>query len=55
VVPAPRAIPPFIDSRTGRVLVPEGRVAIDPATGGVLHAVPGGYVDPATGRFVPGR
>ena len=27
--------------------------AIDPLTGHVLHGVPGGYVDPRTGQFVP--
>ncbi len=55
VVPAPRAIPPFIDSQSGRLLVPQGRVAIDPASGRVLQEVPGGYIDGATGRFVPTR
>ena len=27
--------------------------AVDPLSGHTLHAVPGGYVDPRTGQFVP--
>lgn len=55
LVPAPRAIPP-VDAESGRVLVPSGRSAVtDPATGRVLQPAPGGYIDPGTGRFVPGR
>jgi hypothetical protein len=52
VLPAPR--PPVTNPRNGAVLAPTGRFAIDPATGAVLHEVPGGYVDPRNGRFVPG-
>jgi len=55
VVPAPRAIPPFIDPQTGRTLVPGGQVAIDPATGRAYPQVPGGYVDPASGRPIRPR
>ena len=32
---------------------PAGKFAIDPRTGNVLHEVPGGFVDPKTGQFVP--
>jgi hypothetical protein len=55
VVPAPRAIPPFIDPQTGRTLVPSGQVAIDPATGRAYPQVPGGYVDPSSGRPIRPR
>ncbi len=48
VPPKPVAIP-----ETGSVAVPAGRFAIDPRSGHVLHEVPGGYVDPTTGRFTP--
>ena len=51
VVPAPR--PPATNPRTGAPALPSGRFAVDPTTGGVLHEVPGGYVDPRTGQFVP--
>ena len=27
--------------------------AVDPLTGNVLHGVPGGYVEPKTGQFIP--
>ena len=37
----------------GAALAPSGRFAIDPRTGSVLHEIPGGYVDPRTGQFVP--
>jgi hypothetical protein len=51
VVPAPK--PPAVNPRTGAPALPSGRFAVDPTTGGVLHEVPGGYVDPRTGQFVP--
>lgn len=38
---------------TGGMLVPSGRTAIDSRTGRVVNEVPGGYLDPATGRFTP--
>lgn len=44
---------PVVIPETGSVALPSGRFAIDPRTGHVLHEVPGGYVDPATGRFTP--
>jgi hypothetical protein len=34
-------------------LAPSGRFAIDPRTGGVLHEIPGGYVNPQTGQVTP--
>jgi hypothetical protein len=52
VLPAPKL--PVTNPRSGSVLAPAGPFAIDPATGAVLHEVPGGYVDPRSGRFVPG-
>jgi len=51
VVPAVK--PPAVNPRTGAPALPSGRFAVDPTTGGVLHEVPGGYVDPRTGQFVP--
>ena len=48
VPPKPAVVPP-----TGSVPAPSGRFAIDPRSGAVLHEVPGGYVDPRTGQFVP--
>lgn len=51
VTPAPKT--PAVNSRTGSVLAPAGPFAIDPTTGAVLHEVPGGYVDPRSGQFVP--
>ena len=51
VVPSPA--PPAVNPRTGAPALPSGPFAIDPTTGGVLHAVPGGYVDPRTGQLVP--
>jgi hypothetical protein len=42
-----------VNPRTGAPALPSGRFAVDPTTGGVLHEVPGGYVDPRTGQFVP--
>ncbi len=38
---------------TGGMLVPSGRTAIDSRTGRIVNEVPGGYLDPATGRFIP--
>ena len=32
---------------------PNAGFAIDPRTGAALHAVPGGYIDPRTGQFLP--
>jgi hypothetical protein len=51
IVEPPRA--PVVNPQTGSVAVPTGKIAIDPATGHVLHEVPGGYVDPRTGQFIP--
>jgi hypothetical protein len=34
-------------------VVPSGKFAVDPTTGALLHEVPGGYVDPRTGQFIP--
>ncbi len=45
--------PPVVNPRTGAPVLPSGRFAIDPTTGAVLHEVPGGYVDPRTGQFIP--
>ena len=42
------ALPP-----AGIAPLPATRFAIDPRTGGVLHEVPGGYIDPRTGALVP--
>ncbi len=48
IVPPKPVLPP-----PGVALDPEGRFAIDPRTGAVLHQVPGaGYVNPRTGRLV---
>ena len=44
---------PLVIPQTGTAATPSGRFAIDPRTGAVLHEVPGGYVDPRTGQFVP--
>lgn len=49
VVVPPR---PMVDPRTGSTLLPNGRFAVDPR-GGVLHEIPGGYIDPRTGQVVP--
>jgi len=49
--PPPKA--PVVNPQSGSVVVPTGRFAVDPATGALLHEVPGGYVDPKTGRFLP--
>jgi len=51
VVPAPAL--PAVNPRSGTPALPAGRFAVDPTTGAVLHAVPGGYVDPRTGQLVP--
>ncbi len=38
----------------GSVVVPAGNgTAIDARTGATLHEVPGGYIDPRTGKFTP--
>jgi hypothetical protein len=47
--PAPHPVP---DGRGGTV-VPGERTAIDPRTGALLIDVGNGWIDPATGRFVP--
>jgi hypothetical protein len=49
VVQPPRAI--VLPS--GVVTLPSSKFAVDPRTGGVLHEVPGGFVDPRTGQFTP--
>lgn len=44
---------PVIDPRTGSMVTPgAGGFAIDPK-GGVLHGIPGGYIDPRTGQVIP--
>ena len=45
--------PPVVNPQTGSPVVPSGKFAIDPTSGAVLHEVPGGYVDPRTGQFIP--
>ena len=50
--PSPLA-PPTSNPATGGMLVPNGRNAIDSRTGRIVNEVPGGYLDPATGRFIP--
>jgi len=45
--------PPVVNPQTGAPVVPSGKFAIDPTTGALLHEVPGGYVDPRTGQFIP--
>ena len=48
------AKPPVIDPRTGGTITPMNNgFALDVRTGSVLREVPGGYVDPKTGKFVP--
>ncbi len=47
----PRA--PVVNPQTGSAAQPAGKFAIDPVNGHVLHEVPGGYVDPRTGQFIP--
>ena len=51
VVETPR---PSTNPRTGSLItpLPDG-FAIDSRTGAVLREVPGGYVDPRTGRLIP--
>jgi hypothetical protein len=54
VVEPPRTLVPIPGSAAAAVpATPNGGFALDPRTGGVLHAVPGGYIDPRTGQFVP--
>lgn len=57
VVEPPRPIP---NPHSGVATTPpvgkfavDPKFAIDPMTGAVLHEVPGGFVDPKTGQFVP--
>lgn len=52
VAPPERAPEPRHDGRGGTV-VPSGRNAIDAKTGALLIDAGNGWVDPATGRFVP--
>jgi hypothetical protein len=52
--PAPAAAP-VVNPASGATLLPQGRSAVDPATGRIYHEVPGGYLDPLTGQFVPKR
>ena len=52
VAPAVRAPHPVPDGKGGNV-VPGGQTAIDPKTGATLIDVGNGWLDPATGRFVP--
>ncbi len=52
VAPPVRAAIPVPDGRGGTV-VPAGRHMIDPKTGALLVDTGNGWVDPATGRFVP--
>ena len=47
VPPKPLVLP------SGSVAMPGDRFAVDPRTGAVLHEIPGGYVDPRTGRVTP--
>lgn len=42
---------PIVLPGKGTAAVPVNNIAIDPLTGHVLNAVPGGYVDPRTGQF----
>jgi hypothetical protein len=51
VAPPPK--PPVVNPQTGSPVVPSGKFAVDPTTGALLHEVPGGYVDPRTGQFIP--
>ena len=44
VPPKPIVLP------SGSLVLPDEHFAIDPRTGAVLHAIPGGYVDPRTGQ-----
>lgn len=54
VIEPPKTLVPIPGSASAAVPAgPGGNFAIDPRTGGVLHAVPGGYIDPRTGQFVP--
>ena len=52
VAPPVRATPPVPDGKGGTVM-PQGKTAVDPRTGATLVDVGNGWVDPATGRFVP--
>lgn len=56
VPPASSLVPAVgatLNPATGSVLTPSGRTAIDSRTGRIANEVPGGYLDPATGRFTP--
>jgi hypothetical protein len=56
-VPPPSSLAPAVGATlnpaTGSVLTPSGRTAVDSRTGRIANEVPGGYIDPATGRFTP--
>jgi hypothetical protein len=43
---------PIVLPGRGSAAIPMNNFAIDPVTGHVLHATPGGYVDPRTGQFI---
>ncbi|HZZ94374.1 MAG TPA: hypothetical protein VFE23_17565 [Usitatibacter sp.] len=45
--------PVVLPGKGTAAIAPAPGFAVDPLTGNVLHAVPGGYVDPKTGQFVP--
>lgn len=53
IAPTAPAIGATLDPSTGSVLTPNGHTAIDSRTGRITNEVPGGYLDPATGRFTP--
>jgi hypothetical protein len=52
LAPPTPVVGPTSNPSTGGLLVPSGRTAIDSRTGRVVNEVPGGYFDPATGRFI---
>jgi hypothetical protein len=47
--PVPRPVP----DPKGGVVQPAGKNVVDPRTGSLLLDVGNGYLDPATGRFIP--
>jgi hypothetical protein len=54
VVEPPKSLIAIPGTGTAAVpATPDASFAIDPRTGAVLHGVPGGYIDPRTGQFVP--
>lgn len=42
-----------IDLRSSIPAAPAGPVSFDPRTGNMLHEIPGGAIDPRTGRLTP--